>query len=93
MPLISYCPEMGDKTPNGDIEASMCHGAEHWHLYTPLTLKGRGVEHRGTCEEVAPWSSSHPVNHRRGWNRYRVTNRAFDLICLFHNVICERSLD
>ena len=68
MSLQNYWPEMGDKKPEAQIEATMsCYGAAHWYLDTPLELKGRGVKYMG----------QHPSDGR---NRYVVTARAFEKI-------------
>jgi hypothetical protein len=72
--LKAYYPEMSEPKPEADFEARMSHGGDHWYIDTPLTLKGRGIAHRGTLQ------SSHLVpeaQHKTGWNQYRVTEAAF----------------
>lgn len=84
MPLRSYYPEMGEEKPAAVIEARLSHYGKHWFLWTPLDLAGRGIERLET---------ESTVDHRRvGWHRYKVTERAFGLICERHEVASESLL-
>lgn len=80
--LTSYYPEMGEAKPAAQIEARLSHYGKHWYLSTPLTLKGRGIEFQET----------HTDERRSGWNRYKVTERAFGQICKLHAVSSESLL-
>jgi hypothetical protein len=88
MAFSSYYPEMGEKKPAGQIEASLSHDGKHYFVYTPLTLSGRGVDFLGTetAETLIPGS------YRVGWHRYKVTLRAFDVICKQYSVTSEALL-
>lgn len=80
-----YHPEMNEKRPDCQIEANLSHYGKHWFLYTPLTLSGRGVEFLGSCD-------SDYGQRRTNWNRYKVTQKAFDKICSQHSVSSEMLL-
>jgi len=61
----------------------------HWHLWTPLTLQGRGIIHlqTATAETLAPCAE-----HQVGWHQYRLTDKAFESICSQHRAAVERLL-
>lgn len=84
--LATYHPEMGEVKPLAQIEASLGHYGKHYFLRTPLTLSGRGVELLGTYTK----EDSQRV---QGWNRYKVTLRAFDAICERYKVSAQILLD
>lgn len=81
---------MNEKRPEqAQIDAQLSHYGKHWFLRTPLTLKGRGIVHQGVETE----SSLIPqAQHKAGWNKYKVTEKAFEAICEKHNVATESLL-
>lgn len=90
--IHAYHPEMGQKKPAAQIEAHLAHYGKHYFLDTPLTLKvGRGVEHLGvyTSSQLTPGAGQRRV----GWNKYKVTMRAFEAIKAAHSVSLEMLLD
>lgn len=62
--VYSYTPEIGEKKPNCQIEASLSYYGKHYHLYTALELKGRGISRAETGRE--------------GLNCYTATKKAFE---------------
>lgn len=90
MALLTYHPEMKEQKPEAQIEASMAYNGKHYFLYTPLTLAGRGVEHLGVYQskDLVP-----QAQHKVGWNKYKVTNKAFDRITAEYAVSYEILLD
>ena len=90
--LHCYHPEMGQKKPAAQIEAHLAHYGKHYFLDTPLTLKvGRGVEFLGVYkpEHLTPGAGQRRV----GWNKYKVTMRAFEAIREKYAVSLEMLLD
>ena len=83
--IKGYYPEMGEAKPATQIEASMSHYGKHWFVSTPLELKGRGVVF---VDKYTP-ENTRPGSHRLGWNRYKVTDKAFDKIKAEHAVAVE----
>ena len=64
--IYNYAPEMGEQKPEGvQIEARSSYYGDHWFLYTELELKGRGITLIETKNDIY---------------KYKVTNRAFDLL-------------
>ena len=64
--VYNYTPEMGEQKPEGiQIEARSSYYGNHWFLYTGLELKGRGITLIETKNDIY---------------KYKVTNRAFDLL-------------
>lgn len=64
--VYNYTPEMGEQKPEGvQIEARSSYYGNHWFLYTGLELKGRGITLMETKNSIY---------------KYKVTNRAFDLL-------------
>ncbi len=90
MALLTYHPEMGEQKPEAQIEASLSHSGKHYFLYTPLTLTGRGVEHLGVYQAK---DLSAYAQYKVGWNKYKVTLKAFDRIQAEHAVSYEILLD
>ena len=90
MALLTYYPEMGEKEPKAQIEASMSYDGRHYFLYTPLTLSGRGVEHLGVYQAK---DLVRQAQHKVGWNKYQVTRNAFDRFKAEHAVSYEILLD
>lgn len=82
---VGYYPELGEAKPVAHIEASLGHYGKHYFAWTPLSLKGRGIEHLGT-EATA--------GHRRaGWNYYKVTLKAFEKLEAVYRISSETLLD
>ena len=64
--VYNYTPEMGEQKPKGvQIEARSSFYGNHWFLYTGLELNGRGITLIETKNDIY---------------KYKVTNRAFDLL-------------
>ena len=88
--LYGYCPEMGEGKPKCQIEASRSYYGRHYHIYTPLDLKGRGIEHMGVLE---PGRVSKRYEYRTGWNEYTVTSKAFEKLQEQYTISMESLLD
>lgn len=88
--LKCYHPEMHEKKPIAQIEASLGHYGNHYYLRTPLALKGRGIQHLETytAKDLTP-----QAQYKVGWHRYKVTERAFGAICSKYAVSMEMLLD
>ena len=81
-----YHPEMGEPRPEGQIDAQLSHGGDHYFLRTPLELQGQGIKFLGveTAASLVP-----QAQHKVGWRKYKVTVRAFDRICQQYDVVSE----
>ncbi len=88
MSHTAYYPEMSEVKPVGQIEASLSHYGKHWFLRTPLALSGRGVSLVDTYTEA----NTVPGSRCLGWNRYKVTESAFERICEQYEVVSEMML-
>lgn len=85
--LTSYHPEMNEAKPaNTQIDAHISHYGHHWFLRTPLVLKGRGIVHTGT--ETAG-TLTPAAQHKVGWHTYKVTEKAFETLCIQYEVTTE----
>lgn len=73
--VYCYTPEMGQRKPDCQMEASRGYYGKHWYIDTPLSLKGRGITF---LKKYTDNDFYMPGNYRVGWNEYRVTDRAFD---------------
>lgn len=85
-----YWPEMGDRKPDCKIEASLGYYGRHFFIDTPLELKGRGIEF------LEKWDSKQLTasgQYKAGWNHYRVTERAFELLKKQYPISMEALLD
>ena len=87
--LKTYYPEMGEAKPAAKIEARLAHYGEHYFLTSAIELSGRGVEFLKTLK---PGDLVPTAQHKVGHHEYRVTIRAFDLICKTHCVAYEMLL-
>lgn len=65
MSAILYHPELNEKKPNTMIDAVLSYNAKHWFIKTPLHLSGRGIVF---------------LENNNGINRYKVTNKAFEIL-------------
>ncbi len=85
--LTCYHPEMNEPRPaDAQIDARLSHYGKHWFLRTPLVIKGRGIVGLGveTAESLVP-----SAQHKAGWCKYKVTEKAFKAICAQYNVASE----
>ncbi len=88
--LYCYTPEMGQAKPECQIEASRSYDGRHYHLYTPLGLRGRGISFGAVC------SANNFVgddDYRIGWNKYLVTEKAFEKLQKQYSICMEVFLD
>lgn len=67
-----YRPEMGDRKPIAEIEATFASFMGKYRIKTPLDLKGRGITYHDTYTEN---NCNNPSKF--GWNIYHVTKAAF----------------
>lgn len=83
-----YCPEMGQRKPEVQMEASLSYDGSHYFVDTPLVLKGRGIV------EIVPacWAFSSKKDVE-GWRVYRVTKRAFEKLERQYPIAMENLLD
>lgn len=82
-----YCPEMGQRKPDVQMEATLGHYGGHYYVDTPLELNGRGIT------ELSPsWypGSQKALEH---WRSYRVTRRAFEKLKAQYPIAMENLLD
>lgn len=88
--LYPYWSEMGEQKPNCQIEANRSYYGKHFHLYTALELKGRGITKDGVCDakNLMP-----KFQYRAGWNEYTVTARAFEKLQEKYTISQEALLD
>lgn len=89
--LHTYCPEMGQKKPIGEMEARLTYNASHWIVTTPLELKGRGITHESTYTKDTIVGGEN--NPKIGWKVYRVTKAAFETLKTKHAIVKESLLD
>lgn len=88
--LYMYTPEMGEQKPSCQIEAMRSYYGKHFHLYTPLDLKGKGITLNGVVEEKNLTASG---KYRAGWFEYTVTARAFEKLQEKYSISQECLLD
>lgn len=84
-----YYPEMNERKPNCQIEASLTYGSK-WYIKTPLVLKGRGITHVMTyaAKDLTP-----KAQHKIGWHAYEATKLAFESIKAKYSISVEILLD
>ena len=85
-----YWPEMGDRKPECKIEASLSYYGKHYYVDTPLELKGRGITF---LEKLDSKNLTSHAQYKAGWNHYRVTVKAFDLLEKQYPISMEALLD
>lgn len=83
-----YTPEMGQRTPETNMEARLSWYGKHYYVDTPLELKGRGI----TKEDDPCWVKG-SRQQIEGWKTYRVTKKAFEKLKEQYPIAMERSLD
>lgn len=88
--LYIYCPEMGESRPECQIMAKLGHFGTHYYLDTPLTLKGRGITFMEVREAKNLTASG---QFMAGWNRYKVTERAFQKLQEQYSISMKNLLD
>lgn len=88
--LYLYCPEMGESRPDCQIVAQRSYYGKHFHISTPLSLKGRGIAFDGVKEEKNLTASG---KFMAGWNEYTVTERAFEKLQEKYSISQESLLD
>lgn len=88
--VYCYTPEMGQKKPDCQMEASRGYYGGHWYIDTPLEIKGRGITF---LKKYADKDFCVPGNYRVGWNEYRVTDRAFGILKTKYSISQECLLD
>lgn len=88
--LYLYCPEMGERRPDCQIVAQRSYYGKHFHIRTPLSLKGRGITFDGVKEEKNLTVSG---KFMAGWNEYTVTERAFEKLQEKYSISQESLLD
>lgn len=85
-----YCPEMGEQKPACQIEAHRSYYGKHFHISTPLELKGRGITFDGILEAKNLTASG---QYKAGWREYTVTERAFEKLQEQYSISQENLLD
>lgn len=88
--LYIYCPEMGEKKPDCQIEAQRSYYGRHFHICTPLELKGRGITFDRILEAKNLTASG---QYKAGWREYTVTERAFEKLKEKYTISQESLLD
>lgn len=88
--VYCYTPEMGQKKPDCQMEASRGYYGKHWFIDTPLEIKGRGITF---LKKYTDKDFCTPGHYRVGWNEYRVTNKAFDKLKEQYTISQEVCLD
>jgi hypothetical protein len=74
----SFTPEMGQRKPNCQMQASIGHYGGYY-IRTPLELKGRGIKLVDTSET--------------GVNRFKVSDMAFQKLKSEYSISSESNLD
>lgn len=88
--LYIWCPEMGEGQPECQIRARIGHYGTHYYLDTPLDLKGRGITFMEKHEAKNLTASG---QFMVGWNRYKVTERAFKKLQEQYSISMESNFD
>lgn len=88
--LYCYTPEMGEQKPKCQIEAERSYYGRHYHINTPLELKGRGITFDRILESK---NLSKSAQYRLGWREYTVTERAFEKLQEQYTISQELLLD
>ncbi|MBD5504578.1 MAG: hypothetical protein HDR09_12850 [Lachnospiraceae bacterium] len=88
--LYIYCPEMGESRPECQMIARMSYSGNHYYIDTPLTLKGQGIKFLEVRESKNLTASGQFLT---GWNRYKVTERAFKKLQDQYSISMEDHFD
>lgn len=86
--VYCYTPEMGQKRPECQMEASIGHYGRHYFIDTPLQLKGRGITF---LKQYKPGDLR--TSRKDGWNVYQVTSLAYEKLQKQYTISVERCLD
>ena len=81
---------MGEQKPQCQIEAARSYYGRHYHISTPLELKGRGITFDRVLEAK---NLTERYQYKDGWNEYTVTERAFDMLQQKYSISQESLLD
>ena len=81
---------MGEQKPKCQIEAERSYYGRHYHIDTPLELKGRGITFDRVLEAKNLTASA---RYRVGWREYTVTERAFKKLQEQYTISQEVLLD
>ena len=88
--LYCYTSEMGDQKPDCQIEVGLSCYDGHYHISTPLELKGRGI--KKDCVFQAKNLCAN-YQYMDGWFEYSVTKRAFEKLKEQYTMSLEILLD
>lgn len=88
--LKVYTPKLGEKKSIAEMEARLSYGGGYL-IDTPLQLKGQGINFIETY--TAESFTNGAKNRRVGWNKYKVTQRAFDKLKIQYAISMESLLD
>ena len=87
--VYTYTPEMGESEPEAiQMTASLSYYGKHYHIDTPLELKGRGI----TKNDPPHWCEG-TRKARENWQSYTVTKRAFEKLKTQYVIGMECRLD
>lgn len=88
--LYCYTPEMGEQKPSCQIEAQRSYYGKHFHIQTPLDLKGKGIILDGVIDESR---LTDQYKYKAGWFEYTVTTRAYEKLQEKYSISQEVLLD
>lgn len=88
--LYCFTPEAGEQRPNCQIEALRSYYGKHYHIYTQLPLKGRGIEF---VKVLTAHEASESTCRMIGSNEYLVTACAFEKLQKEYSISMECCLD
>ena len=90
MAKLIFYPEMQEKKPKADGQASLSHYGKHYFVDTFLELNGRGIEFLG---RYASKDLTQYAQHKIGMNKYKITLKAFNKLCQQYDFSSELLLD
>lgn len=85
-----YTPEMGQGRPECQMEATRAYYGKHYYIETPIELKGRGITF---CEKLQADNLYKSSQYKAGWNRYKVTDLAYEKLEKQYTISRECLLD
>lgn len=88
--LYCFTPEMGEQRPNCQIVAMRSYYGKHYHIYTQLPLKGRGIEF---VKVLTAHEASESTCRMIGSNEYLVTACVFEKLKKRYSISMECCLD
>ncbi len=91
MAFCGYHPEMGEKKPEVEMEASLSHYGRHYFVKSknPITIK-QGVTF---LKQTKASDYINPNNPKVGWYEYQVTNKTFEKLCALQDIGVQMLLD